>query len=97
MLVMENIQEWLNQLANRLMLGKAFVSEDKKQHFLRFNGAMLFLINEKEFNFKAGLKIVNQAKLLKPFVNIFNNWISFLNRFQLGYFQENPMCLGVNV
>lgn len=64
---MQEVQEWLSQLAEELKLGEALVLDDKDQCFLMFDESMLvemeFKTNEKIFSLKANLGNVNEAKL----------------------------------
>lgn len=66
---MQDVQEWLNQLAEELNLGEALVLDDKNQCFLMFDESMLvemeFRTNEKTFSLKSNLGNVNEAKVKK--------------------------------
>ncbi len=66
---MQDVQEWLNQLAEELNLGEALVLDDKNQCFLMFDENMLvemeFRTNEKTFSLKSNLGNVNEAKVKK--------------------------------
>lgn len=66
---MQDVQEWLNQLAEELNLGEALVLDDKSQCFLMFDETMLvemeFRTNEKTFSLKSNLGNINEAKVKK--------------------------------
>lgn len=66
---MQDVQEWLNQLAEELNLGEALVLDDKNQCFLMFDENMLvemeFRTNKKTFSLKSNLGNVNEAKVKK--------------------------------
>lgn len=66
---MQDVQGWLNQLAEELKLEEALVLDDKNQCFLMFDENMLvemeFRTNERTFSFKGNLGNVNEAKVKK--------------------------------
>ena len=66
---MQDVQDWLNQLAEELKLGENLILNDKNQCFLMFDENMLvemeFRTNEKIFSFKANLGNINVVKAKK--------------------------------
>ena len=64
---MQDVQEWLNQLAQELKLEEALVLDDKNQCFLMFDESMLVEMelktNEPTFSLKANLGNINESKV----------------------------------